>query len=73
MTIDPQRGTAPKRLGMLVPSSNTVVEPETAKLLPTDGSVTTHVSRGCSPVGRAWRRSTFLATAMVRRITLGGG
>jgi maleate isomerase len=33
------------RLGMLVPSSNTVLEPETAKLLPPDGSVTTHVSR----------------------------
>lgn len=35
----------PKRLGMLAPSSNTVLEPETAKLLPTDGSVTAHVSR----------------------------
>ncbi|WP_052210854.1 aspartate/glutamate racemase family protein [Rhizobium rhizogenes] len=35
----------PKRLGMLAPSSNTVLEPETAKLLPTDGSVTSHVSR----------------------------
>lgn len=35
----------PKRLGMMVPSSNTVVEQETAKLLPFDGSVTTHVSR----------------------------
>jgi maleate isomerase len=34
-----------KRLGMLVPSSNTVVEPETHRLLPPDGSVTTHVSR----------------------------
>ncbi|MBP0615080.1 Asp/Glu/hydantoin racemase [Jiella sp. KSK16Y-1] len=30
---------------MLAPSSNTVLEPETAKLLPADGSVTTHVSR----------------------------
>lgn len=35
----------PKRLGMLAPSSNTVLEPETQKLLPPDGSVTTHVSR----------------------------
>ncbi|MDH6268156.1 maleate isomerase [Rhizobium sp. SG_E_25_P2] len=35
----------PKRLGMLIPSSNTVVEPQTAKLLPADGSVTAHVSR----------------------------
>ena len=30
---------------MLAPSSNTVLEPETAKLLPADGSVTAHVSR----------------------------
>jgi maleate isomerase len=30
---------------MLAPSSNTVLEPETAKLLPADGSVTSHVSR----------------------------
>ncbi len=30
---------------MLVPSSNTIVEPVTAALLPRDGSVTTHVSR----------------------------
>lgn len=35
----------PKRLGILAPSSNTVLEPETAKLLPADGSVTSHVSR----------------------------
>lgn len=35
----------PRRLGMLIPSSNTVLEPETARLLPTDGSVTSHVSR----------------------------
>jgi maleate isomerase len=34
-----------KRLGMLAPSSNTVLEPETWKLLPADGSVTAHVSR----------------------------
>jgi maleate isomerase len=34
-----------KRLGLLVPSSNTVVESETANLLPKDGSVTCHVSR----------------------------
>lgn len=35
----------PRRLGVLIPSSNTVVEPETVKLLPEDGSVTMHVSR----------------------------
>ena len=34
-----------RRLGLLTPSSNTVVEPETAKLLPRDGSVICHVSR----------------------------
>jgi maleate isomerase len=34
-----------KRLGMLVPSSNTVLEPETAKLLPADGGVSCHVAR----------------------------
>ena len=33
------------RLGMLIPSSNTVLEPEAARLLPPDGSVTSHVSR----------------------------
>jgi len=33
------------RLGMLVPSSNTVLEPVTAALLPADGSVTAHVAR----------------------------
>ncbi len=35
----------PRRLGMLVPSSNVVLEPETAKLVPADGPVTVHVSR----------------------------
>lgn len=35
----------PRRLGMLIPSSNTVLEPETIRLLPADGSVTSHVSR----------------------------
>lgn len=33
------------RLGMLVPSSNTVLEPATTALLPADGSITTHVAR----------------------------
>lgn len=33
------------RLGMLVPSSNTVLEPATVALLPADGSVTAHVAR----------------------------
>lgn len=40
-----QTPTRPRRLGMLIPSSNTVLEPETARLLPADGSVTSHVSR----------------------------
>ena len=35
----------PRRLGMLAPSSNTVLEPETSRLLPIDGSVTVHVTR----------------------------
>ena len=34
-----------RRLGMLVPSSNTILEPVTVGLLPPDGSVTAHVSR----------------------------
>jgi maleate isomerase len=34
-----------RRLGMMVPSSNTVAEPETLALLPDDDSVTLHVSR----------------------------
>jgi maleate isomerase len=37
--------TRPKRLGMLAPSSNTVLEPETQRLLPADCSVVAHVSR----------------------------
>lgn len=37
--------TPPKRLGMLVPSSNTVLEPATMRLLPKDDTVTAHVSR----------------------------
>ena len=36
---------APRRLGILLPSSNTVVEPETMRLLPRDGTVTAHFSR----------------------------
>jgi maleate isomerase len=34
-----------RRLGILLPSSNTVVEPQTMRLLPPDGSVTAHFSR----------------------------
>ena len=33
------------RLGVLTPSSNTVVEPETVRLMPADGSVTAHFAR----------------------------
>lgn len=36
---------SPRRLGLLLPSSNTVVEPEAARLIPNDGSVTLHFSR----------------------------
>lgn len=36
---------SPQRLGILTPSSNTVLEPETVKLLPADGSISAHVSR----------------------------
>lgn len=41
----PDPALRPRRLGMLVPSSNIVLEPATARLLPADGSVTCHVSR----------------------------
>jgi maleate isomerase len=34
-----------RRLGIIAPSSNTVLEPQTARLLPADGSVTMHVAR----------------------------
>jgi len=34
-----------RRIGLLIPSSNTVVEPEAARLIPPDGSITLHVSR----------------------------
>jgi maleate isomerase len=34
-----------RRLGIIAPSSNTVLEPQTARLLPSDGSVTMHVAR----------------------------
>lgn len=34
-----------RRIGLLIPSSNTVVEPEAARLIPQDGSITLHVSR----------------------------
>ncbi|HEX3984899.1 MAG TPA: hypothetical protein VHX12_14500 [Acidisoma sp.] len=37
--------THPRRLGILLPSSNTVMEPETMALLPADGSVTPHFAR----------------------------
>jgi maleate isomerase len=37
--------TRPRRLGVIAPSSNTVLEPESQRLLPADGSVTMHVSR----------------------------
>ena len=75
----------PRRLGMLVPSSNTVLEPETAKLLPRDGSVTTHVSRigvvtisadkeslGQFESGQFIAASTLLADAQVDLILWNG-
>jgi maleate isomerase len=34
-----------RRLGILLPSSNTVMEPETMALLPQDGSITAHFAR----------------------------
>jgi maleate isomerase len=37
--------TVPRRIGLLIPSSNTVVEPEAARLIPPDGSVALHFSR----------------------------
>lgn len=36
---------APQRLGILLPSSNTVVEPEAARLIPRNGPITLHFSR----------------------------
>jgi maleate isomerase len=36
---------AVRRIGLLLPSSNTVVEPESQSLIPQDGSVTLHFSR----------------------------
>jgi maleate isomerase len=39
------RARRPARLGVITPSSNTVLEPATVKLLPADGSVTAHFAR----------------------------
>lgn len=36
---------SPRRLGMIIPSSNTVVERETPRLLPDDGSISVHYGR----------------------------
>ena len=86
MAIEAQGcGPVPKRLGMLVPSSNTVLEPAVAKLLPADGSVTTHVSRigvvtisaderslGQFTVGQFTAASTLLADAKVDLILWNG-
>jgi maleate isomerase len=36
---------APRRIGLLIPSSNTVVELEATRLIPQDGSVSLHFSR----------------------------
>ena len=80
-----QCGPVPKRLGMLVPSSNTVLEPEVARLLPPDGSVTTYVSRigvvtisadeaslGQFTVGQFTAAATLLADAAVDLILWNG-
>lgn len=40
-----ERAKASRRIGLLIPSSNTVVEPEAERLIPRDGSVTLHFSR----------------------------
>ena len=86
MAIEAQGGgPVPKRLGMLVPSSNTVVEPAVAKLLPADGPVRTHVSRigvvtisaderslGQFTVGQFTAASTLLADAEVDLILWNG-
>ena len=86
MTIKaPLRNPVPKRLGMLIPSSNTVLEPETAKLLPAGGGVTTHVSRigvvtisadeaslGQFTVSQFMTASTLLADAKVNLILWNG-
>jgi maleate isomerase len=37
--------SAARRIGLLIPSSNTVVEPEAMRLIPQDGSVSLHFSR----------------------------
>jgi len=73
-------GRRVRRLGMLVPSSNTVVEAETPKLLPSDGSVTCHVarlpvvtiaaddgSRGQFDTGRVLAATALLADAIERQ------
>ncbi|MDQ0470334.1 maleate cis-trans isomerase family protein [Labrys wisconsinensis] len=77
--------TRVKRLGMLAPSSNTVLEPETARLLPADGSVTAHVSRlrvvtispeadslGQFELGRVLAAAELLADAKVDLILWNG-
>jgi len=78
-------GRRVRRLGMLVPSSNTVVEAETPKLLPSDGSVTCHVarlpvvtiaaddgSRGQFDTGRVLAATALLADAQVDLILWNG-
>lgn len=45
MTEGGPAAAEPRRLGILLPSSNTVVEPETMRLLPAGGGVTAHFSR----------------------------
>lgn len=39
------QSTPVRRIGLMLPSSNTVVEPEAHKLIPQDGSITLHFSR----------------------------
>lgn len=61
-----------RRIGLLIPSSNTVVEPEAARLIPADGSVSLHFSRIRVTVisGEAASLRQFEADAMLEAALL---